>query len=230
MKSSEFFYLEPGIYPSIMDIVEAVNTLIQERHNQCKSCITMEVSRRTQKVEIYLAKKRSGLAFKERPPTIISNLEKRSKVVASRQVETPFYRDFGRQRGRDSVHLHKILGIPQLFLYVSISSSCKKRGCSLVGICCAEFADIVGGGKNFDTAAKSVEDKLWENNWVVVAGKVVQADPFQQNLQNKPVGREKKFYKQFSLIMSSNFRYQPFVAVSGNLGGKDPVMENVLSS
>ena len=39
------------------------------------------------------------------------------------------------------------------------------------------------------------------------------------------------FYKHFSLIMSSNnFRYQPFVAVSGNLGGKVPIVDDVLSS
>ena len=30
--------------------------------------------------------------------------------------------------------------------------------------------------------------------------------------------------------MSSNFRYRPFVAVSGNLGGKVPVVDDVLSS
>ena len=30
--------------------------------------------------------------------------------------------------------------------------------------------------------------------------------------------------------MSSNFRYQPFVAVSGNFGGKVPVVDDVLSS
>ena len=30
--------------------------------------------------------------------------------------------------------------------------------------------------------------------------------------------------------MSSNFRYQPFMAVSGNLGGKVPVVDDVLSS
>ena len=30
--------------------------------------------------------------------------------------------------------------------------------------------------------------------------------------------------------MSSIFRYQPFVAVSGNLGGKVPVVDDVLSS
>ena len=31
-------------------------------------------------------------------------------------------------------------------------------------------------------------------------------------------------------MMSSNFRYQAFVAVSGNLGGKVPVVDDVLSS
>ena len=39
------------------------------------------------------------------------------------------------------------------------------------------------------------------------------------------------FYKHFSLIMSNNnFPYQPFVAVSGNLGGKVPILDDVLSS
>ena len=30
--------------------------------------------------------------------------------------------------------------------------------------------------------------------------------------------------------MSNNFRYQPFVAVSGNLGGRVPIVDDVLSS
>ena len=30
--------------------------------------------------------------------------------------------------------------------------------------------------------------------------------------------------------MSSNFRYQPFVVVAGNVGGKVPVVDDVLSS
>ena len=62
-KSSEFYYLEPGLYPSITDVVEALNTLIQERHNHSENCITVKMSRRTQKVEIYLANEGSGLAF-----------------------------------------------------------------------------------------------------------------------------------------------------------------------
>ena len=61
--SSELYYLEPCLYPSITDIVEAMNTLIQERHNHSENSITVEVSGRAQKVEIYLANEGSGLAF-----------------------------------------------------------------------------------------------------------------------------------------------------------------------
>ena len=62
-KSSEVYYLEPCFYPSITDIVEAMNTLIQERHNHSENCITFRKSRRTQKIEIYLEIEGSRLAF-----------------------------------------------------------------------------------------------------------------------------------------------------------------------
>ena len=62
-KLSEFYDLEPGVSPSIMDIVEAMNTLIQEKHNHSENCIAVKVSRRTQKCEIGLANERSGLAI-----------------------------------------------------------------------------------------------------------------------------------------------------------------------
>ena len=63
LKSSEFYYLEPGLYPSILKIVEALNTLIPDRHNHSESCITIKVSQTTHKHEIYLAFEGSGLAF-----------------------------------------------------------------------------------------------------------------------------------------------------------------------
>ena len=62
-KSSEFYYLEPGFYPSITDFVEAMNTLIQERHNHNENCIPVKVSRKAQKVDIYLGNEESVLAF-----------------------------------------------------------------------------------------------------------------------------------------------------------------------
>ena len=62
-KSSEFYYLEPGLYPSITEFVEAMNILIQKRHNHSENCIKVKVSRRTQKVEVHLANEETGLAF-----------------------------------------------------------------------------------------------------------------------------------------------------------------------
>ena len=61
--SSEFQYLEPCLYLSITDIVEAMNTLIQKSHNRSENCITIKVSRRTHKVEIHLGIKRSALSI-----------------------------------------------------------------------------------------------------------------------------------------------------------------------
>ena len=62
-KLSEFYYLESGFYPCITDVLEAMNTLILETHNHSENCVTVRVSHRTQKVKIYLAKEKSGLAF-----------------------------------------------------------------------------------------------------------------------------------------------------------------------
>ena len=63
-KSTPTYNIEPGLYTSITDILEAMNTLIQERNNHNETCITVKVSRRTQKVEIMLANDTSSLAFR----------------------------------------------------------------------------------------------------------------------------------------------------------------------
>ena len=62
-KSTDLYYLELGLQTSITDIVEAMNTLIQERQSHNPKYITVEESRSSQKTEIYLANERSGLAF-----------------------------------------------------------------------------------------------------------------------------------------------------------------------
>ena len=49
-KSTSRYNIEPGVYTSVTDIVEAMNTLIQERNNHNETCITVKVSRRTQKL------------------------------------------------------------------------------------------------------------------------------------------------------------------------------------
>ena len=62
-KSTSTYNLEPGLYTSITDIVEVMNTLIQERNNHNEICITFKVPRRLQKIVIFLANDSSGLAF-----------------------------------------------------------------------------------------------------------------------------------------------------------------------
>ena len=56
-------------------------------------------------------------------------------------------------------------------------------------------------------------------------------ESFQQYLLNNPVGREETFLQTFLVgHMKQHFWYQTFVAVSGNLGGKVPIVDNVPSS
>ena len=62
-KTTEAYYLEPGLYSYITDIVKAMNALIQERTNHRDTCITIKVSRVTQKVKVYLANEESSLAI-----------------------------------------------------------------------------------------------------------------------------------------------------------------------
>ena len=62
-KSTSTCSIEPCLYTSITDIVEAMNTLIQERNNHNETCITVKVSRRTKKVVIMLANDTYALAF-----------------------------------------------------------------------------------------------------------------------------------------------------------------------
>ena len=61
--STSTYNLELGLYTSITDIVETMNTLIQERNNHNEICITVKVSRKTQKNVTMLANDTSGLAF-----------------------------------------------------------------------------------------------------------------------------------------------------------------------
>ena len=62
------------------------------------------------------------------------------------------------------------------------------------------------------------------------AGNGLQAESF-QNLLNNPVGREETFLQTFLVDhVKLQFSVPTFVAVSGNLGGKDPTVDDVLSS
>ena len=62
-KSMSTYSIELGLYAPFTDIVEAMDTLIQGRNHGNETCITVKVSRRTQKVVMMLANDTSGLAL-----------------------------------------------------------------------------------------------------------------------------------------------------------------------
>ena len=73
-------------------------------------------------------------------------------MVASREVEIPYHRGVGRQRGRGFGALAQVIGrtaIPFLRKYIVPAAD-------LLEFAVPEIADVVSGRKNIKTAAKSV--------------------------------------------------------------------------
>ena len=112
-KSTEFYYLEPRLYPSITDVLEAMNILIQERHNHSKNCIKLEVSRRTQEVEIYLANEGSGLAFFSRDLGHIFGSNVGNELGVMLTVKGPHKPEFA----YDIVRIHSLVIYTDLIEY-----------------------------------------------------------------------------------------------------------------
>ena len=78
-------------------------------------------------------------------------------MVASRQVEIPYYRDGGRQRGQGFGAVAQVIGRTAMpFLLNYIVPAAKRIGAVLSKIAVPEIAEVVSGRKNFKTAAKSV--------------------------------------------------------------------------
>ena len=78
-------------------------------------------------------------------------------MVASREVEIPFYRGVGRQRGQGFGALAHAIGRTAIpFLRKNIIPAAKRVGADLLKFAVPEIAEVVSGRKNFKTAAKSV--------------------------------------------------------------------------
>ena len=122
-------------------------------------------------------------------------------MVASREVDIPFYREVGRQRGREFSALAQVIGrtvIP--FLRKYIVPAAKRVGADLLEFAVPEIADVVIGRKNIQTTAKSVarqtlRKQLGEGNCRRTGGsrKMSASRVIPKNLQNKSVGREETF-------------------------------------
>ena len=108
----------------------------------------------------------------------------------------------------------------------------KRLGTDLLELAVPENAEVVSVGRNFKKATKNVGRQTLRKQLGSGGRKKLQAESLQQNRfskTNQSVAK-RQFYKHFSLIMSRNFRYQPFVAISGNVGGKILVVDDVSPS
>ena len=151
-------------------------------------------------------------------------------MVASNTLDLPYYKGIGRRRGRGFGASAQVVGRTAiLFLRKYIVPAAKRVGADLLEFAVPEVADVVSGKKNFKTDAKNVGRQTLRKQ--LGGGKQKRRIPI-KSFEAKQSVTQSHFYYYCKLIMTdlNNFRYQPFVAVSGNPGVKVPVVDDVLSS
>ena len=78
-------------------------------------------------------------------------------MVASRQVEIPYYRAVGRQKGRGFGALAEVIGRTAIpFLREYVVPVAKRIGADMLEFAVPEIGEVISGRKSFKTAAKSV--------------------------------------------------------------------------
>ena len=81
-------------------------------------------------------------------------------MVASRQVEIPYYRAVGRQRGRGFVAVAQVIGKTAIpFLPKYVVPAAKRIGVDMLEFAAPEILEVFSGRNSFKTAAKSVGKK-----------------------------------------------------------------------
>ena len=124
----------------------------------------------------------------------------RYKIVASKQIEIPICRGIGRHRGRVFGALAQVFGRTAIpFLRESVVPSAKRLAAHLLDLLCQKFQMLLVMEKITRQLQKVWDYKLCENNWILVEGRRVQAEAFQQNLLSKPVGCQETSLQTFLL-------------------------------
>ena len=103
-------------------------------------------------------------------------------MVASREVELPYYKGVGGQRIRGFGTLAQIVGrtvIP--FLKKHVVPAARRIGADMLGFAVPEIADVVSGEQNFKAAAKNVGRQTLKNSSVVEVGNGLRPMSFSPN-------------------------------------------------
>ena len=87
-------------------------------------------------------------------------------MIASRQVEIPYYRAVGRQRGRGFGALAQVIGRTAIpFLRKYVVPAAKHIGADLLEFAAPEIGEVVSGRKSFKSAAMSVGKQTLKKQW-----------------------------------------------------------------
>ena len=116
-------------------------------------------------------------------------------MVASKQVELPYYGADGRQRGRGFGALAQVIGRSAIpFLRKYVVPAAKLKGADMLEFVAPQIGEVISGRKSFRTAAKSVGKQTLKKQFDSGSKR---GESFQQNLLNNAVGREETFLQTF---------------------------------
>ena len=128
----------------------------------------------------------------------------------------------------DEVALHKFLRELQVRFCVNISSQLQN---AWVLTCWTSLRQKLQRLLIVERISRQLQrlwdDRHWENSWVVLAGKKLQAESCQQNLKNQRVGREDTFLQTFLIIHVEQF---PVPTFCGSLWKAWTVIYNIFLS
>ena len=155
-------------------------------------------------------------------------------MVAPKQEVIPFYRGICQKRGRGFGALAQGIGRTAIaFLCYYFVPAAKRIDADLLETAAPEVAKVVSGQKKLKTAAKSVgrqalRKQLGTGSRKRTASKVIRYS--NKSCKTNQSVAKRRCYKHISFMISRSFRYHLFVAVSGNLVAKVPVVDDVLLS
>ena len=115
-------------------------------------------------------------------------------MVSSNTLELPYYKGFGRHRGRGFGAFAQVIGRTAIaFLRNYIVPAAKGVCAGLLEFAVPEVADVVSGKKNFKTAAKSVQKARQTFRKQLGGGKQNRSIPV-KNLKRSSRSHRKNFY------------------------------------
>ena len=119
-------------------------------------------------------------------------------MVASRQVDIPYYTAVGRQSRRGFVALAQVIeGTAIPFLPKYVVPAAKRIGADMLEFAAPKIGEVISGRKTFKSAEKSVGKQTLKKQIGEGSRKSTASRIIQHNLLNNPIGREETILQTF---------------------------------